>query len=863
MINRFWSHRIQRRSTDAEKTLAYTLKKIEENKNSERASATNKVSGLIEKENNKYQKRNFMFRHYLKTARRSIVKNKTTSAINVLGLSVGISASLIIFMQIHYSFSFDRFVPERDNVYRIVSDGEEWKNPGAPVPLHTVLHNISGIKDVVLILNYFDKVKVGINEENNAAPKLFKAQTDVAFTNNAYFEIFPRTWIAGNKQKALDNPNSIVITNSRAKQYFPALTAENVIGKTITLNDTINTTVTGVVNDLDANSDFDRKLFVSLPTAALENLKEYFNWEQWNNTNSNFQTIIKLLPGTGAAQINMQLKKIMSEHKTGDNKDAWRLQPLSDVHTNPAFGGPANPETMCNLVILGAFLLLLGAINFINLSTAHATERAKEIGIRKTLGSKKKQIVLQFLSETFLLTALTAFLSVLLIPLLLKGFEGFIPEGLRFSYFLQQPFVWLFLLVLLVAVSLLAGLYPAFVLTRFKPVSVLKNNVPSIGNFSKGTLLRKALIVSQFVIAQIFVIGVFVVNKQIRFSLQKDMGFRKNAIINFYLPFDWYNSDNKKFLLKDALAKVPEIQKLSLGNQSPAFNGYMTSNITYKQNKKDVEVTVNTRSGDTSFLNVYDIKLLAGRNILLTDTANELLINEALSRQLGFKSPADAVGSFVTFNGSLKPVVGVMADFNLQSVRAAINPLIYFSAPKDGYIMHVALQPDPVTWQTAISKIEKTWKQVYPNEDFNYTFLDKTVEGFYKEDQQLSKLLTWSAAVAIFISCLGLLGLVIFITNKRVKEIGIRKVLGASVQQIITLLSVDFVKLIVLALVIATPIAWWQAHNWLQNFAYHTSLSWWIFLLSGLIMIILSLVILSIRAGRAAVVNPVKSLRTE
>ncbi|MBX3255492.1 MAG: ABC transporter permease [Chitinophagaceae bacterium] len=806
-----------------------------------------------------------MFKNYFKTAWRSLVKNKVTSAINVLGLSVGISASLIIFMVIHYNFSFDRFVPDRERVYRIVTEGDGWNNSGVPVPLHTVLKNLSGIENVSPILNYADEVKVSVNNgADNTASKLFKGQTDVAFTNNDYFKIFPHEWMAGNKKTALNNPYSIIVSKSRAQQYFPGLQPENIIGKTIILNDTITTTVTGVVNDLEANSDFEKKLFISLPTATLGNLKAYFNWEEWDFTVSNFQTIIKLLPGTGAVQINAQLKKITREHKTEDAKDVWRLQPLSDIHTNPVFEGPANPETMRSLVVLAVFLLLLGSINFINLSTAHASERSKEIGIRKTLGSKKKQIVFQFLCETFLLTIFTTFLSVLLIPVLLKGFEGFIPEGLQFKYFLQQPLVWMFVLVLTIMVSVVAGLYPAFVLTRFKPVAVLKSSLPSGNNISQGALLRKILIVSQFVIAQVFVIGVFVVDKQIRFSLQKNMGFRKEAIINFFPPFDWYHPDNKKFLLKDALAKIPEIQKLSFGSQSPAANGAIMNIISYKENNKDMTIKVNARSGDTAFLGVYDIKLLAGRNILPTDTASELLINETLSKQLGFKTPSEAIGHFLTFyNGSPKPIVGVMADFNIQSVRTPINPLIYFSAPQWAYMMHIALQPDPATWPNAISKIEKAWKNIYPDEDFSYTFLDKTVEEFYKEDQQLSKLLTWSAAVAIFISCLGLLGLVIFITNKRVKEIGIRKVLGASVQQIVSLLSLDFVKLIVIAFVIATPIAWWQTHNWLQNFAYHTSLSWWIFLLSGLIMIVISLIILGIRAGSAALANPVKALRAE
>ncbi len=289
----------------------------------------------------------------------------------------------------------------------------------------------------------------------------------------------------------------------------------------------------------------------------------------------------------------------------------------------------------------------------------------------------------------------------------------------------------------------------------------------------------------------------------------------------------------------------------------------MSSVITIKEKGKDINLNVAIRSGDTAFLSVYNIKLVAGRNIMAADTANELLVNETLAKRLGFAHPSDAVGHFAKFGESQLPVVGVMQDFNLASVRSAIQPLIYYAAPKFGYVMHVALQPDPATWNSAINKMEASWKTIYPDTDFDYSFLDKKISDFYQEDQQLSTLLRWSAAVAIFISCLGLLGLVIFMTNNRIKEIGVRKILGASVRQIITLLSVDFVKLLALAFIIAIPIAWWQMHNWLQNFAYHTELSWWIFLLSGIIMITAALIILCIRAGRAAIANPVKSLRSE
>lgn len=808
-----------------------------------------------------------MFRNYFKTAIRNFTKNKITTFINILGLSIGISAALIIFMVVQYDFSFDKYEPGKERIYRIVSEGDGWKNQGVPVPLHTAVQNkITGIENTAGFFEYNSgDAKVSIPQDNNKPVQTFKKQNNLVFADSSYFSIFPPEWLAGKAKTSLQNSYNLVLSESRAKQYFPGISASELIGRTVILDDTVRTAITGIVKDLKANSDFDYKVFISLPTLSNTNLKQYYYWDEWDNTSSVSQVVMKLLPGVRPQQINKQIAAIFTKHKAelSDSKTIHRLQPLSDVHTNTDFNGKVNISTINNLILLAVFLLLLGAINFINLSTAHAAERAKEIGIRKTLGSKKSQLVWQFLSETFLLTLFTAVLSVAITPLLIKAFAGFIPEGLQVNNLFSQPSVWFFLLSLVIVVSVVAGLYPAFILTKFNPVMVLKNHVVSNSGATRSAWLRKSLIVFQFVIAQIFIIGMLVVNKQVHYSLQKDMGFRKDAIINFDVPFDFYHPDDKKFILKDELSRIPEIEKVSLGNQSPAMGGRMSSEISVKEKGKDVKMSVDIRNGDTVFLSVYDIKLLAGRNIMASDTANELLINQTLAKQLGFNQPADALGHFVNFNNASLPIVGVMANFHLASVERTINPLIYYAAPKYGHKMHVALQPNPATWNTAINKMQAAWKNIYPDTDFDYTFLDKKISDFYKADQELSMLLTWSAAVAILISCLGLLGLVIFMTNNRVKEIGVRKILGASVRQIITLLSVDFVKLLILAFVIAIPIAWWATHNWLQNYAFHTELSWWIFLLSGVIMITIALFILCIRAGKAAMANPVESLRTE
>lgn len=802
-----------------------------------------------------------MLKNYILTALRYFRNNKVTTLINMLGLSVGISAALIIFMMIHFDRSFDRFEPSRERIYRVVTDGDGWKNPGIPVPFAEALkQNSSGIE---IIAPLFDlngwNTKVTIPQGSSSPDKLFKKQSNIAFADAGYFAIVPHKWLAGKPATAFNNPYDLVLTQSTAKMYFPNLLPGQVIGKTVVFSDTLRTTVTGVVADLEAKSDFNKNSFISLNTIYQTGLKKTYQTEQWGSINSANQLLVKLLPNVSKATVERQIVSIFKLNAKNE-KSKHLLQPLADVHFNSDLGGSVNPSVIRNLAILAIFLILLGAINFVNLSTAHASERAKEIGIRKTLGSDRKQLIFQFLTETFVLTFVTAAFSCGLIPLLLKVFSGFIPDGLSASYLFGNPAVWLFLLLLIAGLSLIAGLYPAFVLSAFKPVKVLKDKKVSA---SGSAWLRKSLIVSQFVIAQVFVIGVLVVNKQLHFAKEKNMGFRKDAIINFYVPFDLDKPTEKKQVLKQELATIPEIQAVSLGNQSPAFNGTMTTEVDYKQKGKNIKLDVASRSGDTAYLNVYKIKLLAGRNIMESDTASELLINETLAKQIGFNQPAEAVGQFLQFNGNQLPVVGVMKDFNQASVRSVVTPLIYFAAPKFGYVMHVSLQQDPSTWNKAIAKMTAAWKKTYPDMDFDYTFLDKTIEKFYKEDQQLSLLLSWSAGVAILISCLGMLGLVIFMTNRRVKEIGVRKVLGASVAQIVGLLLAEFTKLLVLAFIVAVPIAWWQTNKWLQNFAYHTALSWWIFAAGGTFIIAVALIIVSIRAGKAAMANPADSLRAE
>jgi len=480
------------------------------------------------------------------------------------------------------------------------------------------------------------------------------------------------------------------------------------------------------------------------------------------------------------------------------------------------------------------------------------------------MGSSKMQLVTQFLSETFLLTVIATLLSIVITPLLLKIFADFIPQDLHFNI-TSQPGILIFLFALVMVVTVLSGFYPAMILSGFKPVLVLKNQAYSNTGKTRSVFLRKALTVSQFVIAQVFIIATLLVSRQIGYTLNKDLGYKKDAIL--YFSANWRDTNQgKKYVLLDKLKAIPEIAMTSLSTSPPTSNNIWSTTMSYKDGKKEIQNDVQVKMIDTGYFSLFKMKLLAGANLSNSDTITGLIINETYSKILGFTNPQQAIGKSIEYNNKQVPVVGVAADFHQNSLHQIIKPLVFFNNKKQCRTFSIALMPQNeagTTWKSGIARIEKAWKEVYPADEFEYSFLDDTIAKYYTAEKHISSLLVWATGLAIFISCLGLLGLVIYITNQRTKEIGVRKVIGASVMQLVALLSKDFLKLIATAFIIAVPIAWWGAHKWLENFAYKTTISAWIFISGGLIMFLTALVILGMRTFKAANANPVTSLRSE
>jgi ABC-type antimicrobial peptide transport system permease subunit len=821
-----------------------------------------------------------MIKNYFITSFRNFWRNKVFSVINVLGLSIGISAALVIFLIVHFELGYDKFEPGGERIYRVVMDmkfnGNDGHSAAVMAPLaNAVQREVTGVEQTVPVMTFQGDgtAEVSISKEGADKPTVFKKQPDIVFTNPQYFYLMPHQWIAGSPNASLKNPFTVVLSESRAQQYFPSLPALDIIGKTIKYNDDITVTVSGIVKDVHEHTGFTAVEFISYATIAQTHLQNDFMMHVWDDWMAYSQLYIKLAAGTDKANIESQLKSLLVKYNKNAYTDAQnymrlKLQPLSDVHFNSLYASfnqrVAHLPTLYGLLAIAAFLLILGCINFINLTTANASQRAKEIGIRKTMGSSKKQLVLQFLGETFFITCIATIISVALTPVLLNLFKNFTPPGLEFNLF-HQPYIFLFLFLLTLFVSFISGFYPALILSGYKPALVLKGLSLVSSGETRHAWIRKMLTVSQFVIAQFFIIATMMVSKQINYSLNADMGFRKDAIISFNVPRQDTVANHRTELLA-AIKNIPGVQMASRGFLAPADEGAAFTDISYAGAANNNKESVQLRWGDSNYLKLFDIKILAGRNVEESDTIKEFLINETYAKSLGFKHPQDAINKMLDYNGKKLPVVGVMHDFNEQSFHAEVGPLVFAGFNNRSYFIHVLLQPqnaNGTAWKNTISKIQKAYSNIYPGEDFDYKFFDDTIAKFYEAEQKTSTLLTWATGLAILISCLGLLGLVMYTINTRTKEIGIRKILGASVTNILSVLSTDFLKLVCIAFLIAAPAAWWASYKWLEDFAYRTAMSWWVFALAGICMLLMALLTLSLQTIKAAIANPVKSLRAE
>lgn len=808
-----------------------------------------------------------MFKNFLTIAWRSLLRNKLHSFINVTGLAIGVSACMVIYLIVNFELSFNKELANYDRIYRIHSQFSgvySGLNRGAPTAVEGKIRDeFKGVQTVTSFQVYSTKVIIPQKEEN----KTFENEDRIILAEPSFFEVFGQYhWVAGNAE-VLKDPFKVVLTESRAKTYFGTDDAISVIGKEIIYRDSLSTTVAGIVKDLPFNSDIDMTDFISYGTIEKSWLSKNIQLNDWGSTNSSSQVFVKLDKSSDFQQLKDQLPILANEYKKHSTwaDNVFNAQPLAELHYDSKTGifdysrAAAHLPTLTILTVVAFLLLAIGAINFVNLETAQSVRRAKEVGVRKTLGSSRGALLVQFLAQSFIITVVAILLALPLTEFALSSFSDFVPVGVHLSIKEVLPF----LIAIVFVIGLLAGLYPAFVLSSFLPALALKNQAYANSSSSRSAYLRKALIVFQFSIAQVLIIGALAVSWQINYMLKKDVGFQKEAVIYFYTP--WNEKASKVGVLKNELAQLKEIMNMSLSDAPPSANGWSSSTVEYNPQTGDpIKVTAYRKFGDPDYLTFYNLKLAAGKNLRPTDSLREFIINRTLLGTLGFMEPEEAIGQIIKYGDKSYPIVGVVEDFHIQSLHNKIEPVIIANdADFNCFNVRLSAVNGSEDFQAGIAKIEAAWKKVYPDKKFTHTFLDETLKKFYESEQRTSKLVKTAMFMAIFISCLGLFGLASFTTTQRMKEISIRKVLGSSVSGIVIMLSRDFIILILIAFMVASPLAWIAVNRWLDGFAYHMDLNVWLFIVTVIAGVVIAFITVGYQTLKAANSNPVNALRNE
>lgn len=802
-----------------------------------------------------------MLLNYFKIAFRHLRRHRAFSLLNIAGLAVGVAAAVLIFLVVSFELSFDQFHAKRDRIYRVVNEftheaGKDYQT-GVPIALIPALKtDFPALEQVAAVFSARNSQVTVVNEPGNSAKK-FKEEAGVVFSQPEFFQIFDYKWLAGNPRQILNEPNLVVLTRGAAEKYFGSW--PKALGKFIKLENQQLLRVSGILEDLPANTDFPFSVVVSYPT--LRHFIPASDFTNWGSIWSRSQCYVVLPPNTTAAQFNQSLVAFLKKHQPDDKDHVYQLQALADLHFDtrypPMTHRSISKTTLLSLVLIGVFMLVMACINFVNLATAQAVGRAKETGIRKVLGSNRGQLISQFMGETFLLVLLAVAVGLLLVQGALPWLRPVsnLPENFRLAF---TPAVLGFLGGLLGLVTLLAGFYPALVLSGFRPVQALKSKmtVQTIGGIS----LRKALVVLQFSISQFLVIATLVALAQMNFVREKDLGFNQEAVFLAGVPDDSV-SRQKLQTLKNRLLALPAVRQVSFHSAAPASGSNSLINFRFGPATEDAKFPVNLKAGDVDYFSTFRLRLVAGRVYFPSDTVREVVVNEKLLQQIGVRHAQDAIGQTIRLNDKNYPVVGVVQDFHNLSLRDPIAP-IAIVADKGSY-RQLALKIKPTDLKTTLRAVEQIWHETFPEYVYDAGFLDERLAEFYEGETKLAQLFKLFAGLAIFIGCLGLYGLVSFVAAQKTKEIGIRKVLGASVANILSLLSRDLLRLVVLANVLAWPLAWWVMHRWLQDFTYRVPIGWWLFAAAGLGALLIALVTVSFRAIKAAVANPVETLRSE
>lgn len=793
-----------------------------------------------------------MIRNYLKIATRNLKRNRVYTAINVLGLALGITCGILIFTLVSYHLSFDTFHTKSDRIYRVVTEfrGEDGSGytPGVPSPFAKAFREDYTFAEKVARIITFDNQLISISLENEI--RKFQEERGVAFAEAEFFDILDFPFLEGDKNTALDAPNSAVITKNLATKYFGNA---NPIGKTIRLDNRIDLNVTGVLQDLPQNTDRRQEIYISNET-----LKSYAEWlttDQWGGVYSETHCFVLLNKGVNPVEVEKAFRPLAEKYHGEDADGYWyHLQPIADMHFNPDYNGYVEKRNLWALALVGLFLIITACVNFINLATAQALNRSKEVGVRKVLGSRPVQLFWQFIAETAVITAFSIVIAYLFAQLALPFLNDLFDTRLTINL-LQDAQLSAFLAALMVLVVFLAGSYPGMVIAGFRPALALKNRITQkhVGGFS----LRRVLVVGQFAISQALIIGTIVIASQMNFSKQSDLGFNKDAVVMLPLPM---TDQTKMSTLRSKLTQVAGVEDVSFCFQAPASSTNNSTNVRFDNRPEDEPFSINTKAADDQYVSTFDLELAAGRNIFPSDTVREFLVNEAFVKRLGL-TPEDVINKNLRVWGRDALIVGVVKNFYTYSFRADISPTCIMSS-YDNY-NNIAVKINLANTKNVLAALEKNWNETYPEFVYDQQFLDERIAEFYELDDIMLNLIQSFAGIAIFIGCLGLYGLVSFMAVQKTKEIGVRKVLGASVGNILWLFGKEFSRLIVIAFVIAAPVAWYVMNGWLQEFQYRINFGVSIFLMAILGTFAVAALTVGYQSLKSAKTNPVDGLRSE
>jgi putative ABC transport system permease protein len=821
-----------------------------------------------------------MLRNYFKLAFRNLWKNKMFSAINIAGLAVGMAACILILQYVGFEMSFDQFNSRSGHIYRVVND--RYQN-NKLIQHGTITY--SGIS--VAMQNDYPEISNHTRVVPQSSLILINKNSNVKISDQhgfgveqSFLEMFDYKLVAGKRETALKEPRSILITQSLARKLFQSanIDAGKILGTPIILQSNERPfAITGILEDPPLNSHLKFDFLTSYNTLyAGDN-----SWKQaeYDFTQSDFWHYIVLKPGTDIKNLEAKLplfsEKYFQGNKVSGSVEKFYLQPLSEAHLYSDFeyeiGKTGKGTVVWGLFIISLFIICIAWINYVTLTTARSVDRAREVGIRKVLGGLRKQLITQFLIESVIINLISILIAVILVLLIQSSFNNLVQNQLSIAYLFSKGIkgysIVITLFSILFAGILVSGLYPSFMLSAFKPVTVLKGN---LSGTKKGGAFRKGLVIGQFSITVVLIICSMVVIRQMKYLNSKDLGFNLDQVLLVKPPVltEWDSSFiGRVNSFKEEIKQISSVKGAASSWNVPGGDIGRSFNVRSSSTATENKITVRHTGIDYDFLSVYGIRLLAGRNYSPRDhdpdfdKLRNLIINNTAAKMLGFKSPEDAIGKTV-FRGDREwTVIGVVADHHQKSLRYVLEPIIFLPSYSTFSTISVKIAPEQT--KATIAAIEKVYLQFFPGNIFEYSFLDERFNSQYRDEQLFGKAFSVFAALAIIIACLGLFGLVMYSTMQRTKEIGIRRVLGASVKGILVLLCKDFLWLVLIAAVAAFPVAWWIMNKWLDDFAYKIDIGWQVFAFAGVSALMIALITVGLQALKAAVANPVKSLRTE